>query len=186
MANDLGMTVKVDGVDALRRAIDDFSKSSQARISRPAIREASTPVIRAVRQNAPKKRDPRTGQLRKSITRRLKTYRGTGVVVAIVGPRRKFYTTDKYGRKVNPTNYAHLVEFGTAAHRVGNRSHAGSKAKPFMRPGWESSKQQAMSIMRRRMWIEIEKEGRRVAAKAAKQFRSDTARSFKRALRGNY
>lgn len=161
--------MRVDGAADVMRAFAELSTGAQRRVARPAVREASTPVLRAIRKNAPRKKDPRTGQLRKSITRRLKTYKHSGAVIAIIGPRRKFITQDKYGRKVNPTKYAHLVEFGTAAHRVGNRMHPGAKPKPFMRPGWESSSATAMATMHRRLRIEIEKEGQRVAAKAARK-----------------
>jgi HK97 gp10 family phage protein len=39
---------------------------------------------------------------------------------------------------------------------------------PFMRPAWESTKEQALSIIGKELWIEIRKAAERAARKAAK------------------
>jgi len=149
--------MEVVGDEALQAAMLGLGRSSQARVARPAIREASTPIVRQMRQNAPKKQGDRTGQLRKSIGRRMVTYKNSGTVIAVIGPRRNFTTNDKFGNKVDPSNYAHLVEFGTYR----------STAKPFMRPAWEENKSKARRTLRNRMWIELKKEAERVRRKAA-------------------
>lgn len=168
MASGVDLKVEVVGEKQLLRALRSFGPAAQRRIARPAVRAASTPVLKAARQNAPKKKDPRTGQLRRSLGRRIVTYRRTGNVVAIIGPRTKMVTVDGHGRKVNPTKYAHLLEFGTAPHSYKTRAglHPGAKARPFMRPAWQANRAAAMGIMRAKLWEGIQKEAAKAAAKA--------------------
>lgn len=159
--------IKVLGEKELLKALDEFSASSQRRIARPAVRAASTPVMKAVRNNAPRKTEDRTGQLRKSIGRRMKSYKNSGMVIAFVGPRSRMEITDKHGRKVNPTKYAHLYEFGTAPHSVGGRFHPGAKPHPFVRDAWARTEGTAMQTMKAKIREQIPKEAARIRAKAA-------------------
>lgn len=85
---------------------------------------------------------------------------------AVVGPRRRA------GRKIGnlehiPTKYAHFVEYGTAKHPAGEGDvtnevllqrkdksykstgfmHPGGRPKPYLRPAWDETKDQALNVM---------------------------------------
>lgn len=164
-----GVHMEVEGVAELMAALDGFKAAAQRRITRPAVTAASVVVLRAIRQRAPTKKAGRTGQLRKSLGRVVRTYKATGVVMAVIGPRKGFISVDEAGRKVNPVKYAHLVEYGTAPHMVRGALHPGGRAKPFMRPGWHESEGKAKSVLYARIAVEIEKEGQRQAKRTAQK-----------------
>src|SRR5262249_13600056 len=108
------------------------------KVLRKAINEASKIVLKAAKANVPRA----SGLLKKSLGRKVKVYRASGTVVAIIGPRTGFkQDVHRDGRKVavlaNPTKYAHLVERGTRH----------SPARPFMRPAFESTKPEVQSAM---------------------------------------
>lgn len=54
---------------------------------------------------------------------------------------------------------AHLVEFGTAPHYQpnfkGGWQHPGSRAKPFARPAFESTKEEVVETVSRGVWLRI-------------------------------
>src|SRR5690348_17333966 len=52
------------------------------------------------------------GLLKKSIGSKTKTYRGSGVTVGIIGPRKGFLHVLKGGKRVDPVKYAHIEENG--------------------------------------------------------------------------
>ena len=111
----------LEGIFAELRGVD---AKVRKKILRKAVGEASKIVLRDAKSRVP----VATGQLRKSLGRRVKTYRGSGVVVVLVGPRTGFKT--QVGDKtVNPTQYAHLVEKGTRA----------VQARPFLRPALDNN-----------------------------------------------
>ena len=100
-------------------AISDCSK---------ALRKVGKGVVSRARSMLRKGAGVRSGQLRKSIgVRSVKAYRKENKVVMYIGPRKGFETRirvlefDAFGRKrvalrkIDPTKYAHLVEFG---HRI--------------------------------------------------------------------
>ena len=86
-----------------------------------------------------------SGLMAKSIGSKVKTY-PSGVVVGLVGPRSGFNRQvgvrkhrAKIGQPINvdPIFYRHLVEYGTPR----------SRAKPFMRPAWDQTKDQAQAAI---------------------------------------
>jgi HK97 gp10 family phage protein len=100
--------------------------------------------------------------------------------------------------KVVPSNYVHLVEFGTRPHSLGKgarakrkaskwgreraakpakagaagNKHPGAKAKPFLRPAMRAAKKEAGQVALERLGKEIQKEierqAKRLASKGAK------------------
>lgn len=56
------------------------------------------------------------------------------------------------------SRYAGMQEFGTVNHR----------AKPYMRPAWDSKRQEALEIIKFNLAIEIEKAAKRLERKAAR------------------
>lgn len=85
---------------------------------------------------------------------------------AVIGPRRRAGV--KIGKLEHiPTKYAHFVEYGTAAHPIGEgdvtnevlltrkdksykatgKMHPGGRPKPYLRPAWDETKDQALNII---------------------------------------
>lgn len=129
---------KIEGVEALVKSLEDLDAKLRKRVLKKAVGEASKMVLRAAKAGVRKD----TGLLKKSLGRKVKVYRHSGVVVAIVGPRKGFKTavTRKGQAKAtfaNPTQYAHLVELGTSR----------SQAFPFMGPAFEQTKAAAREAM---------------------------------------
>jgi HK97 gp10 family phage protein len=120
------------------------------------VNEATRLVMWAAKSLVPR----RSGQLRKSLGRKVKVYRGGAVIAGIIGPRRGFRVQWK-GRWIDPVNYAHLVEYGrrevvptkkkVLADKVAGKVF-GSRVRsvpprPFLRPAWEQNKDRAVSAI---------------------------------------
>jgi HK97 gp10 family phage protein len=97
----------------------------QKKHGRRAISKAARRLVKAAKAKCPK----RSGQLKKSLGFKPRTYK-TGVF-AIVGPRSGFRTMVD-GRPHDPKKIAHLVELGHAG------PHA-AQAKPFLRPAFDET-----------------------------------------------
>lgn len=134
------------GFRELTAKLDQLKRSVRNRILRKAVTAAAGIVVNAAKAACPVE----TGQLRKSIGKRIKTYRRTGVVVGIVGPRTGFKNATT-GR--NPTKYSHLVEFGSAT----------SAAKPFLRPAFDGNQSACLQKMAEVIEQELEQEARKAA-----------------------
>ena len=137
------LKIKLEGLEEAFRNLAEFPRNLQGPMLRAAVRAASTPMLQRARMLCPV---GDTGLLRKSLGRRFKTYRKNGVVAVYMGPRRGFKTIIN-GRAVNPTNYAHLVEYGTSQHFLGKKGsketgllHPGARARPFLRPAFDQTK----------------------------------------------
>jgi hypothetical protein len=125
------------------------------------------------------------GLLKKSLG--IKIARLAKAIVGIIGARRGFKkqvgTVTRGPRKgqpiyQDPANIHHLVEFGTRPHSLasgdtldrtvkgvlkkgrqtsGARMHPGAKAKPHMRPAWDSNRGPVLDAMAETGWAEIDK-----------------------------
>lgn len=141
--------------------------AARKRILRKALPKASQPMTKTAKSLAPEE----SKLYKKSIGRKVKTYR-SGIVVVLIGARtgRKMKVKIKadrvyrmiHGRRVrlknpgaeymevlrNPTKYSHLIEFGTA----------GSAAKPHLRPAFQQHKAQFVQDASRIILEEIARE----------------------------
>lgn len=156
------------GLKEALKALDGLSRTVRNKALRPAMTEASKLVQGAARALVPV---GETGMLKKSLDRKVKTYRGSGVVVGIVGPRTGLAGARKggkrltaFGRKiaalgVNPGKYAHLVEGGhrMVGHRPGLVAAGAVRPRPFLRPAFERSREQAVAVIARRIAAELAK-----------------------------
>lgn len=135
-------TVKIYGmalmIHRLKSLPDNLKKSGE----KAALRAGGVPIRKAAKANAQKSKD--TGLLMRSIGLNVKTVKGFTSVR--VGPRKGFRqaverTDPRTGKKriemADPSNYSHLVEYGT--------SH--SVAKPFIRPAADSAKGEVLAAM---------------------------------------
>lgn len=140
------ISASVQGMREAYAALDKAGKKIQRDGSRKAAQAGSKIVLDAMKPAV----RVRTGLLKKSLGRKVKAFRDSGVAVGIVGPRtgfkvvkqkdgskakvqtrfsrlegtrvnKKGETVDRYS---NPTQYAHLVDGGTVR----------SRAYPFREP----------------------------------------------------
>lgn len=138
--------------DVLGRLAQFQRQTTRSKILRPALQAATKPMLATAKSLA----RIRTGVLRKSLARKTKTYRKSGIVVVIIGPRKGFKRLAKIkkGRGkgtyilVDPIRYAHFVEKGTYRTR----------AYPFLRPAFHQNKAAAERIMRTKILEGINRE----------------------------
>jgi len=176
--NSAYIKVHVEGGEKLAKMFAHLKGEVRKNIAKKALKAAVKPVIAAAKARVPK----RYGALRQSIGSIEKKY-PSNVVVTVVGPRRghKSKLRDKLsakGIKVEPANYAHLVEFGTKPHNIEvtrarmnafgfisrvkhTIKHSGAKPKPFMRPAWDANKGNMFNIMAKVIEDEVFKEAQR-------------------------
>lgn len=127
------------GTAEMRRMFAHLSGRGSLRVIEHATSMAVKPIVSAAKRNA--RRFRRTGLLAKSIGHKTTVYRD-GNIYAAIGARNGFAQTISPGPglkpiKVNPAKYSHLVEQGTVR----------SAPRPFLRPAFEATKQQAEQIM---------------------------------------
>ena len=151
------VSLDLEGAKEMTRRLERIGTKTALRGPNAAVRAGGSAIVREMRRRAP--RD--TGSLRKSLGQRVKTYRRDGTVVSIVGARSRSYETDK-GRR-NPAFYAHLVEFGTAPHKLGGGTHPGAQAHPFMRPAWDTASPEAKRAVIAKMQQVLEREAQKEA-----------------------
>jgi len=118
--------VKLEGHDQLIAKLNQLPVKLQKKHSRAAIAKAARRLVKAAKEKCPK----RSGQLKKSLGFKPRTYKSG--VYAIVGPRSGFRTVDDNGRVHDPAKIAHLVEFGHGG------PHA-AEAHPFLRPAFDAT-----------------------------------------------
>lgn len=156
--------MRLEGSGAVKAALADAAARVQKKATRAAVSAATKPVLSAARSivRVGAADDPNAGLLKKSLGRKVKVFRGSGVAVGIVGPRRGFKMEKRpdgskvrvqtkfsryLGQKVkkgklvdvykNPTQYGHLVNKGTKR----------SRAFPFMEPALAAARPQVMRLM---------------------------------------
>lgn len=165
------INLKLIGVKELEDKLKGLGPKVAKRILRGAVQSGANPIVKAARAKVP----VRFGLLKKCLGVKTKTYKN-GTVASIIGPRWGFRQTVD-GQPQDPGNYAHLVEFGTAAHmihaypgkvlKVGDKGFAyfvrnpGTKAHPFLRPAMDENKFTAIVNIRERLAKGIEREAKR-------------------------
>lgn len=121
----LRVTGRIDGLGEFTRKLHDVDKKVRKKLVRKAASEGGKVILKAAKSNLTTRR---TGQLRRSLGRKVKVYRGSGKAVAIVGARKGFKSTDEQGKPVDPVNYAHLVEFGRKAVKAGTQTRTDKRS----------------------------------------------------------
>lgn len=168
------LRTKVNDADLarVRQKLADIDKKLARKATRAGINDVTKLVLADAKAGIPK----RSGQLKKSMGRRLKSYRGE-VVTGIVGPRRGM-KADIGGVPVDATKYGHLVEFGRGEVKAGSKRKGKGRVdtgkgvlssfytavapeqgkvfgpvvkpvapRPFMRPAWDQVKGKAAGII---------------------------------------
>lgn len=162
---------KLTGFAELETQLINLGRKKAKKVVRLAVAAAGRPVAKAAKAKVP----VRFGNLKKSIGSKVKSFlQGTYVVI---GPR-KGYGMVVDGVYNDPAKYAHLVEYGAAPHDItienkkalhwldptfgeafaGVVHHPGSPAQPFMRPAFDSQKDNALNILKTKLAEGIERE----------------------------
>ena len=139
--------IKVKGLAELQAFLDQLPAKMEANVMRAALRAGAKPILAAAKAGVPIGEPSRKGAelyknypgaLRDSIRLSARIDRRGGQVTASI----------KAGGKVGKTGadvfYAHMVEFGTKPHVIGDGTHPGVQAKPFMRPALDAQSQAAV------------------------------------------
>lgn len=132
--------IHVKGLSDLQKFLDTLAPRVEQNIMRGALRAGAKPILEAAKSSAPvgepsepnrKRYKLYAGALRDSIRISGRIDKRNGKVTASVKAGGK----TKSGADVF---YAHMVEFGTKPHVIGDGTHPGVQAKPFMRPALDS------------------------------------------------
>ena len=193
----IGQGLELRGMEATIDALNMLEKKVSERILAASLKKASKPFVKGARTRVP----VQTGLLKYAmgtVTRKYKVIGGR-IVVEIMGPRRR--VTGKTAAKIRgqagnesrePANYAHLVEFGTAAHTIQPKNKQalsapggpfdnvdvhGAGPQPFMRNAWSATKRRMERILGEEL-------GRRIAKAAADAARRSRERRTRAAVKG--
>lgn len=130
----INITGTFRGLAEVHRNFEKVMGEVRRRGTRRAMNAAATPVLREAKRRVPVD----SGKLKKSLKKRQITDVATGKVAVTVG---------------SSVPYTHLVEFGHNSSRGGP-----VKAKPFLRPAFDSREKEAQAIFERELVSMIEKE----------------------------
>lgn len=170
----LTATVDVRSRRDVAAALAGVKAGVQNRVVKAAVAKVARLAAKAVKKGAPASR---TGALKRSIGTSYKSRPKAGQWTYKAGPRKGFTTTTTDGRKVNPVNYAHLVEGGRkevrpkrksalriAAGVVRKRAQAVA-AKPFVAPVWRGVQGRGVAMIGRDIKAGIAREAAKYKAK---------------------
>lgn len=145
------------GAKELERTFRTLGERVQRKVTRQAVNAAATPVVRAAKAKAPEE----SGTLKRSLGKKVRTYKQTGTVAAIIGPRTDV-EGEHNGQVRKPKFYAHLVEGG---HIDESGNHV--PAEPFLRPAFDETQGQALGVMQDKLAAGVVKEAKKAAGGGA-------------------
>lgn len=164
-----GFTVSVTGLAELDRALGELPRATARNVLKRTLAKAAQPIVDEAKRLVP----AQTGRLRDSIvaSTRVKNKVGSAEYAAAMraglgkeaarsalrGARRAAAGTGSFaelfvGPSTGAIRYAHIVEFGSVK----------DSPQPYMRPAWDSTRQQALDLIKTEMAGEIIKAARRV------------------------
>ena len=176
---------RLEGLKEIEEALKELPKATGRNVIRRALTQAAEPIATQAGSAAPA--GP-TGTLKRSIVvSKVRFTKGEAGKAAFAAALRRGASRKEAGQAAHEANanaggddvssgiveigptleawYAHFVEFGTVH----------SRAKPFMRPAWETGKSQAAESIRELLKTEIQKAAERLAKKQAKLIASTKA-----------
>lgn len=145
--------IQIEGIGDLLAAMETLKRSAKGRITRAAVNAGGRIIRKEAKANA--RAIKRTGQLAKLTDMKVKTYKGSGNTVAVIGPKKGGKIIHPVYGPVDPHKYANLVELGTER----------SSPKPFLRAALMTTKGQVASVMGNKARDQLARE----VAKAAKK-----------------
>jgi len=171
------MTITVEGMKEIQRALKGLEDKVQTRVIKSGLRAGGREVVKAARRKLPSE----YGTLKRSLGTKILRPSGGGVGL-LVGARTT--ATTKKGKRKRPKNdgfYAHIVEFGTLGSRTESLSPetsrksswsrkdrdkdqkrrgtpTGLKARPFLRPAFKESQQKIVDAFVKQVGREVERQ----------------------------
>lgn len=139
LVTDTGIVLK--GGRAMIRRLEQLPNRIQRKVARQAVSAALTPLNKEIKRQTPQE----TGQLKRSIGKKIKTYRNNGVIWGAVGVRSGFRKVID-GKPRDPRRYAHVVEARTG----------------FMRRSFDTTRTKVISILGQKLGSGIEREARKL------------------------
>lgn len=137
--------LKLVGDKKLVKKFENLKRRAKKTVFRAATRSGVSVLRKQIKKDAPKD----TGQLKRSVHARVKTYPSKGVYIGVAGIKKDSKSKDT-GR--NPANYLHLVEEGYS--KPGGRV----EGTHFMRKAFNKSKSAAESTFKKKAAEAIERE----------------------------
>lgn len=186
-SHDIGGVVRIDGLAELQRNLDELPAKIEQNILRGALRAGALVIADEARRLVP----VQSGQLKESIRVSVRPMPGGRIVATVkAGGRFKVYKSGKAvkgaayrtkrgggGYDYHAPFYAHFVEFGTARHWIKPKNrkslfiagllreavdHPGARAKPFMRPAFDSKARAAVEALAEYIRQRLPKELRKI------------------------
>jgi HK97 gp10 family phage protein len=168
--------MNVEGLKELDAALAELPKATGKNVMRRAARSALEPFASVASSLAP------VGPVRKTkkgIIPGGRLKRSVNVSTALSKRQRRLARRESaIEGKASITvhagaslvRHAHLVEFGTKErfHKKTGKSVGSMPPRPFMRPAWDSTKIQVLTIFQKEMWAEIKKSADLLARKQAR------------------
>lgn len=144
----MSVTVKFEGGRELAQALEQLPKATARNTIRRALKKAAQPIEKAAEDHAP------------VLTGRLK--------LSIVSGTQLTRSQKRMAKK--ETTYFSEIHVGTASGHGVPQEFGTFKdtAHPFMRPAWDANKDQALTLIGKELWSEIEKSAARRARKLAR------------------
>lgn len=159
------ISVKIDGLKELQKALEQLPKEIQGRPLRSAVSAAAKVVVDDVKSRVPV---GETGNLKTAVYRyRSRRNSATGRETFFVGIRqgKAQYKDTAYNRRkgrvgksyktAGEAYYWRFLEFGTAK----------MQARPFLRPAFEAQKSRAVEVMKERLGKAIQTQAKKLAKK---------------------
>ena len=144
----MAKSMELIGDKQLEKLFRTLGDRVQRKVTRQAVNAAATPGVKAAKAKVPSE----SGTLKKSLGKKVKTYKNTGTVAAIIGPRTDV-EGEFNGEVRKPKFYAHLVENG---HVDENGNHV--PAQSFLRPAMDETQDQALDVMKDKLAAGVVKE----------------------------
>lgn len=168
----MAMTLKIEGLAEVNRALDQFAASTRRGILNRVLRKAAAPVVSSAKQMAPKD----TGELRESISTQI--VRSNAGKSAFAAAMRGGASRAEAGAAARTANAEARGQGASAVVRIRARApHAffnefgttKMAAQPFLGPALRQNKGRVVSIIAHDLKTEIAATARRVAARNARK-----------------
>ncbi|MEM1355432.1 MAG: hypothetical protein AAGH88_11170 [Planctomycetota bacterium] len=118
--------LQLDGIPELRDALGSLKAGARNRVNRSAMSGAARVGVKSVKAVTPR----HYGFLRRAQSHKVKTYKNSGVTVAVIGTNKKAAYSGPGGGREVPANYDHLVHDGHI-----NKDGSFTPGSPYLRIG---------------------------------------------------
>jgi len=141
------------GGKELERMFKTLGDRVQRKVARQAVSAAATPIVNADQENAPEE----SGALKLALKggKKIKTYKDSGTVVAIIGARADVQT-EVDGKLRKPSKYSHLAENG---HIAADGTFV--PGQPFLRPAFDENQDKSLGIMKDKFAVGVVREAKK-------------------------